>query len=103
MIPATDFSYGWAGLNVWLFALTQQCRPFVPESLISLLSGVGSFYAAPYFARAVGAQALSIAPADRSRVIRKCAARGGHGHECYVERLKKRPAEAPAKAASPLS
>lgn len=49
--------YDWNGLNGWLFALAQEARSAALEPALGLVAALGSFWAAPYYARVIGAAA----------------------------------------------
>lgn len=51
--------YDWNGLNGWIFALAQEARSAALEPALGLVAALGSFWAAPYYARVMGAAAVS--------------------------------------------
>lgn len=58
-------------MNGWLFALAQAARPQALDPALGLISALGSFSAAVFYARAIGASALHIAR-DRNGTAIRC-------------------------------
>ena len=63
--------YHWGGLNAWLFLVAQEIRSEALEPALGLVSAVGSFPSAAYYARLIGAAAVHVVR-DRERRIVRC-------------------------------
>ncbi len=62
--------YHWGGLNAWLFMLGQDVRSEALEPAVSLVSAIGSFPAAAYYALIIGAAAAHVARDPERRIVR---------------------------------
>jgi len=62
--------FRWGELNGWLFLLAQALRPQALDPALGLISALGSFWAAPFYACAIGTGALHIARDGKGMAIR---------------------------------
>lgn len=75
-MDASYLFFGWREFNVSLFALAQQMRSPGLEPTLGLISALGSFPAAVYYARAIGGAALRVVRDPQRRTITRTELNG---------------------------
>ena len=75
-LDTANFLFGSRELNVWLFALAQQMRSPDLDPTLGLISALGSFPPAVYYARAIGGAALKVVRDPQRRTLTRTELNG---------------------------